>query len=226
MARARQDELVLYSTVTFRSLLDSLARPGKLNQLEHPPFSDGPSHYDARSAANETPLNRYALGAFLTLLDKEVTFVMGAVGQWLSASAPAVQWVVLHSGTDLATPATASFAFFCDGACTPLARHLNVGTLLEPELSTTALYCVEQLTGPSEPPTEASSDWLTLRLSGPGIATKRTLLVAGLDRTGLEDLNTVRRPYPLGIDTYLVDAAGRCVGLPRTTRIQIIDEPV
>lgn len=201
-----------HSAITFRRLLDSLARPGKLNQLEYPTFLGDPPCY--LSNATAIPLNFYALGALWTLLDREVSFVLAANGRWLDHNASTAQWLALRSGAGAAVPDAANFAFFCDGSSNGLLLELNRGSLLEPESSATAIYCVERLTmlGRFE-------ETMTLELTGPGIQERRAVSVAGLDRGEIELIQATRRNYPLGIDIYLVDMVGQCVGLPRTTKI-------
>ena len=94
-----------------------------------------------------------------------------------------------------------------------------MGTLLEPETSTTALYCVERITTSNVP----DMRWLTLELQGPGISQTRTVSIAGLDKIEISHILATRQRYPLGIDIYLIDAVGHCIGLPRTTLIRFAE---
>lgn len=256
MKLAPLQEQTLYSALTFRHLLDSLARPGKINQLDYPDFlggmgdrkgrddCEGTSNRKGRDRVNpsSTPrqfgssldgdefnlslqapvVNLYALGAMLTLLDREVTFVVAADGRWLSEKAPLAQWLALRSGAAVAAPASAQFAFFCQGRSNGLVTELNKGTLLEPEASTTAFYCVERLAERADELAE-NQHGVTLELSGPGIETTQKISIIGMDRDEIKLINTARGGYPLGIDMYLIDDLGRCIGLPRTTRIQLLN---
>jgi alpha-D-ribose 1-methylphosphonate 5-triphosphate synthase subunit PhnH len=212
------DEQRLYSTLTFRLLLDALARPGKINQLELPQFwGDAPS-YRGQADSAPTPVNLHSLGALLTLLDRETTFAMAAGGQWLDRTDVAVRWTALRSGALVADADQAAFAFFCGAGNADLLSQLSVGTLLEPELSATVFFCVEQIA-----PTELAES-MALELRGPGIQEAQIIHVSGLQRADVEAILFARRSYPLGIDVYLIDASGRCIGLPRTTRIQLLAE--
>jgi alpha-D-ribose 1-methylphosphonate 5-triphosphate synthase subunit PhnH len=204
----RQEQQIFYSTATFRSLLDSLARPGKINKLAYPTL-------ERANTESELLPNMYALGALATLLDSEVSFVLAEQGQWLDQRSPASQWLIVRSGSRLAaSPSQADFAFFSGGSSNGLISTLNPGDLLEPEISTTAFYTVESLA----PTTEAALP-LVLTLKGPGIADTTTFGVAGLAESEIALIQATRHNYPLGIDIYLIDAAGQCVGLPRTTRL-------
>ncbi|GHO83902.1 phosphonate C-P lyase system protein PhnH [Dictyobacter formicarum] len=225
MIGTSQSAQVLYSTRTFRSLLDALARPGKINQLENPHFLGNALSYFSQMTASDTLINMYALGALLTLLDRETTFIMAADGQWLPRTDSAVQWTMLRSGSNTVNAEQAAFAFFCDGGNGKLLAQLSVGTLLEPELSATALYCVEQLTsGEDADAAKKREDGITLELRGPGIQELRTANVVGLSESDIKAILFARQNYPLGIDVYLVDGTGRCLGLPRTTRIRVLSK--
>lgn len=210
MSIARQDAQVLFSVLTFRTLLDALARPGTITQL---PISQGLHEAPAEQ------LNMAALSALLTLLDRETSFVVASLGSWLAQDAPLVRWIALHSGAHPTTPDQAAFALLCDAESIELLTQLQDGTLLEPESSATAFCCLEQLVAES-----GRDDGLTLELRGPGIETARTLAPPGLTRAQVTALTATRRRYPLGIDVYLIDVAGYCVGLPRTTRIKLVEE--
>ncbi len=225
MIRLTLQEQTLYSTVTFRRLLDSLARPGKINQLEYPHFVGESPCCHVGDRATTVSANLYALGALLTLLDREVSFAIAVDGQWLSHADPLVQWLLLRSGSILTSPESTTFAFFCQGSSGGLITQLNRGTLLEPESSTTAFYCVERLiewtAGLEEDPA-----WVTLELTGPGIESAQGVRAVGLDRSEIMLMNITRQGYPLGVDVYLVDSLGCCIGIPRTTRIHLLGKEV
>jgi alpha-D-ribose 1-methylphosphonate 5-triphosphate synthase subunit PhnH len=211
----------LYSATTFRCLLDSMARPGKINQLEYPHFLGEAPGYHVQARATDMSINLYALGTMLTLLDREVTFAVAADGHWLSHTSPLVQWLTLRSGSAPTSPESTVFAFFCQGRNNGLITQLSRGTPLEPESSATAFYCVERLVEKAEG-LEENRDWSTLELTGPGIERMHRVSVTGLDRSEIQLINLTHQGYPLGIDVYLIDSLGRCIGLPRTTSIKII----
>jgi alpha-D-ribose 1-methylphosphonate 5-triphosphate synthase subunit PhnH len=96
-----------------------------------------------------------------------------------------------------------------------LLKELHQGTLLEPEASATAFYCVERLSNTPDPDT----NWLELELTGPGVLQSRRLYIAGMEQNEATEIIATRGNYPLGIDVYLIDMHGQCAGLPRTTKI-------
>jgi alpha-D-ribose 1-methylphosphonate 5-triphosphate synthase subunit PhnH len=212
----RQEEQMLYSTATFRRLLDCAARPGKIRNLAAPQFSGEPPKYYSEAAQVELSVNFFALGMLLTLLDSETSFAVIANGKQQENSAPAVEWIALRSGAKTAEPGQANFVLVSDGTSGGLLTRLNPGTLLEPENSATAIYAVERLANEvTDRPAE-----LVLELSGPGICDTQRLCVTGLAQPELELIKATRCAYPTGVDVFLVDAAGRCAGLPRSTKIR------
>ncbi|GCE48967.1 alpha-D-ribose 1-methylphosphonate 5-triphosphate synthase subunit PhnH [Thermosporothrix hazakensis] len=211
MIGTRQDEHVHYSASVFRHILDSLARPGKLTQLPYPHHLGEPPRTPSSTIANF-----YALGALLTLLDREVSFAVAEHGVWQSRDTEIVQWLALRSGASLAEPSDAHFVLFCDGSSDSQLLQLNEGTLLEPEESATAIYCVTALDTEIPGP-------IMLELSGPGIETTHTVSITGLDRLEIAHIVATRQRYPLGVDIYLIDENGRCLGLPRTTRLRLLE---
>jgi alpha-D-ribose 1-methylphosphonate 5-triphosphate synthase subunit PhnH len=212
-------EQTLYSAITFRRLLKSLARPGEINQLVYPQFLGEPPCSPVRGAT-PVAVNLYALGALLTLLDREVTFAVATESQWLTHADSLVQWLILRSGSTVAAAESAMFAFFCQGSSGGLITHLNRGTLLEPEASATAFYCVDRLTAWATEH-EASAGGITLELTGPGIECMRRVHAAGLEPSEIMQITLTRQGYPLGVDVYLIDSEGHCIGIPRTTRIHM-----
>lgn len=216
------EQQVFYNTHTFRSLLDSLARPGKCNMLELPTFLGVFPTYQAEQVT--MPSNGFALGAMLSLLDREVSFAIAAQGEWFAQTDPLVQWVTLRSNSRLAVPEQANFVLFLDDTCAELVAQLNVGTLLEPEASATVFLCVERLAQLSqhvvnEEQESFSTGALRLTLRGPGIEHAHEVALWGVSESMYTALQNARRSYPLGIDLYLVDAHGACIGLPRTTHL-------
>jgi alpha-D-ribose 1-methylphosphonate 5-triphosphate synthase subunit PhnH len=90
-----------------------------------------------------------------------------------------------------------------------LAR-VRQGTPLDPALGATAIYELDAVgTGP-----------VALRLTGPGVGPRpRTLRLAGLSSAEVGLIRQTRAAYPCGVDVLLVDRAGRCAALPRSSTV-------
>ncbi|WP_298817430.1 phosphonate C-P lyase system protein PhnH [Chloroflexus sp.] len=203
---AQPTPLERFNGHAFRVLLDCLARPGKIGQLPSPPFSGAPS------VSNSKEPNLAAVAACMSLLDQTVSFVQAVDADWMAADHPLTRWITLRTNARAVAPALADFALFHDPSCLALIGELKAGTLLEPEHSCTLFVCV--------PGIAVDAD-VTLRLTGPGIKD-----VAGVGLPGLTQPELValaqRRPFPLGIDIFVIDQHARCLGLPRTTQIELV----
>jgi alpha-D-ribose 1-methylphosphonate 5-triphosphate synthase subunit PhnH len=208
-----QDSYISYCGMTYRLLLDCMARPGTITQLLDPTMFDTiPGYVTPR---NEYPPNRFAIGTFMTLLDKETTYIQGAQGAWLAADELPVRWMALRTNSRPVEASSAAFAFLWDDTSSALLRELSPGTLVYPERSASAFICVDMLASAAP----VNEGWHLWELSGPGIENRCQVALAGITPSLLADIQATRQAYPLGIDVFLIDRAGQCIGLPRTTRI-------
>ena len=196
----------------FRVLLDALSRPGQLYELPPVGFVFGSAR--TRSSA----FDRFqSLGAILaTLLDHEVTFCL--LGQDDAAHELDAQLVALTSSHS-AGREQANYVVTLQAPAASLVSHLNPGNLLYPDTSTTLVCLVSGLV-PSAPDEHNGT---LLALDGPGVAKRQTVWVADTEATFFNALSTVNASYPLGIDVIFVTSSGRVVGLPRSTRLIILE---
>jgi alpha-D-ribose 1-methylphosphonate 5-triphosphate synthase subunit PhnH len=165
---------------------------------------------------NANHYNRYALGALSTLLDRETRFVLGQAGGWIERETPLSRWLERFTSARMEAPSQADFALCLDGQSGVLLPELCQGTEAVPEDGATAFICVSELEdGPNRGGT-------VLELQGPGIRESTTFTVRGLPTDTQRAIIATRRAYPLGVDVILIDGQGRCVGLPRTTRMSTV----
>jgi alpha-D-ribose 1-methylphosphonate 5-triphosphate synthase subunit PhnH len=175
----------------FRAALQALARPGQISTF--PEGADFPV-----GAA------RHAYALLLALADQEVTLAV------TGADEPTTRFASLGTGSRLVPVPQAEYLLAVEdpGA---LLLQLHRGTLETPEDGATAIIAVEELGG----------EGLRLRLAGPGIPGTNTLAVRGISPATVAARNEACQDYPLGIDLFLVDREGRCVGIPRTTQTEM-----
>ncbi|MEC9347393.1 MAG: phosphonate C-P lyase system protein PhnH [Pseudomonadota bacterium] len=183
---------VMGAQSAFRTVLDALARPGRI--LAFPELPPAPS-----------PLAPAAAAVLLTLADFDTPL-------WLDPAAriPAVtDWLRFHAGcvfTD--KPAGAAFALATGAAAMPALSALAIGTDDYPDRSTTLVLQVADLSCEGG-----------LRLTGPGIPGSATLSVEGLPQGFVAQWQANHALFPLGVDLLLV-SGDRIAGLPRTTMIE------
>jgi alpha-D-ribose 1-methylphosphonate 5-triphosphate synthase subunit PhnH len=195
-------EPVRDTQVTFRVVLDAMARPGTVRQLP--------------VAARDAPVNPWLASVLVTLLDHEVSL---AVEPFDGANA-LEQFVRQRTAVTPATVEHADFVVASSERLDPrLPLRLRQGTLAYPNDSATLLLLVPTLDQAADPDS-ASASWLAL--AGPGVPAGHRVRVGGLD-PALFEARDEAAEYPRGIDLILVDPSGRAAALPRSTTIQIVD---
>lgn len=180
------------SQTTFRCLMDAMARPGRVVDLDvqlSPPVAG----WEAAGAIA------------LTVLDFETPAWVpaGAEGDVLAT------WLRFHCGYPVTSDTTeAAFAFARAEALPPLA-DFNPGEAKYPERSTTLVVLCPALVGGKQ-----------VLLAGPGIPAPLAIAPAGLSPDFWAAVIADRQRFQLGID--LVLACGQqIIGLPRSTRISV-----
>lgn len=143
------------------------------------------------------------------LLDHEVAFSVVGRGAW-----QAEERLALATGASIVSPEGADFVLVLGGDSGGSMSCLKRGTLEEPASGATAVYAVRKLVEERGP--------LTVSLSGPGVPGERLVGIDALARDEIEAIRESRSGYPVGVDVYLVDGEGRLVGLPRTTRLEVV----
>jgi alpha-D-ribose 1-methylphosphonate 5-triphosphate synthase subunit PhnH len=181
------------STQTFRTIMNAMARPGRVYQLPALPESPAPLYA--------------ATGAVcLTLLDLETPL-------WLdhSASSRAVMaYLKFHCGCPISSgPGDAAYAVIGDGRTAPELSCFRCGDPIYPDQSATVIIQVESL-----------SNSRGTRLTGPGIETEIHLHATGVSGAFWPDLKANNEQFPLGVDVLLVSPASIC-GLPRTVEVSL-----
>jgi alpha-D-ribose 1-methylphosphonate 5-triphosphate synthase subunit PhnH len=178
----------------YRLLLDSMARPGKINVLPEMELT--------------TPRGIHTAGALVgfALLNADVTYYVEG-----PASFEVGRYLLVNTSARPAAPGEADY-IFVDGSTPPeLLLSLKPGTLPYPEDSATVVASVDGLGG----------EGLVLLLSGPGVLGERKLCVAGLDRAFFGELAAINNEFPLGIDVILTDGERRVACIPRSTKIRV-----
>jgi alpha-D-ribose 1-methylphosphonate 5-triphosphate synthase subunit PhnH len=183
----------------FRSLLDSMARPGKINRLDAVRLDPPPALNSAS-----------ALVAF-ALMDADSTF------QVVSMDRSEVAYLSANTNARRTDTEHANFLFASGTEPAEFLDSADCGTLIYPDTAATVVLQVSEMS--SEPLTNG----LRLSLVGAGIDGAATLFARGLSQDVLLALQARNAEFPLGLDTILTftDASGApCVAcLPRTTRV-------
>lgn len=179
----------------FRSVLDSMSRPGKVNRLSGPVLSP-PAPFLASSAA-----------VAFALLNADASFHLAGFSDAASA------YVLAHTHSRPAPVESADFIFL-QGSAGPEAIHVaKTGVPAYPEGGSTVVIQVDQV-GKS-----SSVGGLQLTLEGPGIEAREIVFVTGLRPELLAALKEKNREFPLGVDAIFTTPHDSVFCLPRTTRV-------
>src|SRR5215831_2146900 len=185
---------VLSAQSTFRSVMEAMARPGRVQQV-------------IAGVGTPGPLMRGAAAIALTLFDHDTPI-------WLDArmrqSPEVAKWLKFHSGAPVVDDSSiSSFALIGDGGALPDLSRFALGSNEYPDRSTTLVIQVSSLTHGRD-----------YELRGPGIDGATTLR-ATIEPTDLfERLSINETQFPRGIDVVLV-SGDAIVAIPRTTRLAV-----
>jgi alpha-D-ribose 1-methylphosphonate 5-triphosphate synthase subunit PhnH len=194
MQREIQYDEIFDAQAHYRLVLDSMARPGKINVMPSPELT--------------TPQGIHAAGALVgfALLNSDVSFyVDGPSAEDVSL------YLLVNTSARPAEAEEADYVYLDGTAAAEILYRLKTGTLPYPENSATVIAAAEELGG---------ENGLVLTLSGPGVDGERQLSVAGLNTALLEALVTINAEFPLGIDLVLTDPTGRIACIPRSSRVR------
>lgn len=187
---------------THRLLVSSLSRPGTV--------------VNAAATADRItpapPCNPTLMLIAHTLLDGETGFAVVADDDAVREAT--TNAISRRTYAHAAIPEQAGFVFVLAATASAgtALESLARGTLESPHLGATVLLEVERISVADGPSAGA------LLLHGPGIDGRAQVAIEP-DPVWLAARNEACAEYPFGIDLFVVDSAGRILGLPRTTRI-------
>jgi alpha-D-ribose 1-methylphosphonate 5-triphosphate synthase subunit PhnH len=194
---------VFDSQATFRALLDSMSRPGKICQVPLRPYRSPPNGFCPP-----------ALTILKTLCDHRVSFSLGTaneMSEW-------IRYLEMNLAAPFQPVEKADYVLFNGAEFDAGFARLNCGSLEFPEKSATALICVNEL---SDKRGEAQGAVCSLVMAGPGVKGQTRLSAAGLDPGYVTGRQRTIRYFPMGVDLFLVDGKGRVAGIPRTSMVEI-----
>jgi alpha-D-ribose 1-methylphosphonate 5-triphosphate synthase subunit PhnH len=181
----------------FRTILDSMSRPGKLNRFA-PIVLTPPAG-----------LHRASAYVALALLNADVSYVVTAHVE------NAAEYLRANTHSRSAAPEQADFLFLKgdDAAGVAAIASAKAGIPAYPENGATVVIQVEHA-GKS-----SATGGLQLTLEGPGVETREIVFVTGLRAELLAALKEKNAEFPLGVDAIFVTADECILCLPRTTRV-------
>lgn len=191
----------------FRKILTAASFPGRVVDLGQ----------EAAKIETGSAVNTALIGCAIALLDAEATFCV-----WPRGGQEQERLISQLTYGRPAAPESAEFLFVLSGSgiANDALRSASVGTLEEPHRGATLFIEVSGLREESAIREEGVRRGTgVLRIEGPGVKDSAMLGVEGLDADWLGARAERCSEYPLGVDVYLVDGAGRLAGIPRTARL-------
>lgn len=178
----------------YRLILDSMARPGKINVI---PSIEIDEPMDINNAS--------ALIAF-ALLNTDASF-HAVEGEAVT------QFIALHTSAVVADVENAELVFVSGLHEADFIAQLKTGTLSYPETGATVIADVTRISDTK------MSNAIELTLKGPGVNGTTTVYVAGLNTDILDELKEQNLEFPLGIDLMLTDGGNHLICIPRSNDI-------
>ena len=204
MQREIQYDEIFDAQEHYRLVLDSMARPGKINVMPQLELTQ--------------PLGIPAAGALVgfALLNSDVSYcVEGSMAEEVS------RYLLINTSARPVAKEEADFIFLDGSVPAEVLSGLKVGTLPYPEGGATVIVAVEQLAGEGEQ-LAAAGEGVQLLLKGPGVAGEKKLCVNGPGVPFFETLAAINGEFPLGIDLILTDRRQQVACIPRSTKVRVI----
>lgn len=193
---------VMHAQSHFRKVLDSMARPGKVNEL------------DSVDIHHPLGISRSSLYVSMALLNGDVSY-------WDSRSNEALNAFLRINVGSLASNLQDADFLLLKGTDQPdIIEQAKEGLLTYPDLGATLIVDVIAV---SEQPL---NDAMSLEISGPGVDREKRIWIQGLDASWVPALREKNEEFPLGVDTVLAfdgaDGVARLCCLPRSARFKTI----
>ncbi|MBD8067905.1 phosphonate C-P lyase system protein PhnH [Bacillus sp. PS06] len=182
----------------YRKLIDCMARPGKINDIQELITGIEQTHDFSPSL----------MAIAYTLIDREVSFHVITNRQ--RDVAQFLHWKTFSKNEQLEK---ADYIFvhkeLNEQDIHEIMSCVNIGSLEDPHESATLVLHLSSF-----------QEGDTYRLSGPGIAGEKLCSFEGLSPHWIRLRNELNKEYPLGIDLILTNDSGEILAIPRTTLIE------
>jgi alpha-D-ribose 1-methylphosphonate 5-triphosphate synthase subunit PhnH len=183
---------VLEAQSTFRTTMDALARPGRVQPLECRIAPPGPLSAEAAAIA-------------LTLADYETPIWLDAP---LAATDAVPDWLRFHTGAPITEdPARAAFALISDPSALPDFTLFCPGEQDYPDRSATLVVQIESF-----------ACGVSLKLTGPGIEGTQSFRAGPLPADFADRAAANRLLFPQGVDILFVSNHA-VAGIPRSALV-------
>ena len=186
----------------FRSMLDSLSRPGTISHL---------------TALESVDVPRCII-PLLAIVDVETRF---AVIDNISTSLNLTELIGSATGAPPASLAESSWVVALSEPTRDNMEDLPRGSALAPERGCGLVVgCASLSEGFDQG--DATQESTSIALTGPGVDGQKIVTISGISNYFFESLCDLNGSFPAGVDVWMVDQSGQILALSRSTQISIL----
>ncbi|WP_124059454.1 phosphonate C-P lyase system protein PhnH [Vaginisenegalia massiliensis] len=197
-------ESIFRMQANFRQLVEAMAYPGDCKSLSLAPT------YQKRWDEEGNLPSAGVFAVMEVLIDQEVKAMTLPRNKAFEAELSIYANSQITTDIQQADYIAISHDFLMDSKAFDDLNQLSIGNLEDPDQSASLIIEVDKL----------GDQDANYQLTGPGIKETKAVYLP-LSEEFVHWRQTMNREFPLGIDVILVDPAGECLALPRTTKIQL-----
>ncbi len=186
----------------FRSMLDSLSRPGTISQLTALESVDVPQ----------------CIIPLLAIVDVETRFAV------IDNSSTSLNWTELIGSATGALPASLAESSWVVALSEPTRDNMEDlprGSALAPERGCGLVVACASLSEGFDHG-DATQESTSIALTGPGVDGQKIVTISGISNYFFESLCDLNSSFPAGVDVWMVDQGGQILALSRSTQISIL----
>lgn len=186
----------------FKSMLDSLSRPGTISQLIALESVDAPR----------------CIIPLLAIVDVETRFAV------IDKISTAHNWGALIGSATGAPPASLAESSWVVALSEPTRDNMEDlprGSALAPERGC-GLVVACALLSEGFDHGDATQESTSIALTGPGVDGQKIVTISGISNYFFESLCDLNGSFPAGVDVWMVDQSGQILALSRSTQISIL----
>ena len=186
----------------FRSMLDSLSRPGTIAQL---------------TALESVDVPRCII-PILAIVDVETRFAV------IDKISTAHNWSALIGSATGAPPASLAESSWVVALSEPTRDNMEDlprGSALAPERGCGLVVACASLSEGFDHG-DVTQESTSIALTGPGVDGQKIVTISGISNDFFETLCDLNGSFPAGVDAWMVDQSGQILALSRSTQISIL----
>ncbi len=202
MVREVAYDEVFDAQLHFRSVLDSMARPGKINAFKEVDLTP------------PSGLLKSTMVICMSLLNRDASFYLA------KGNAETEDYIRVNTGSLPGTLEEADFLIVDGDDSAEIVELAKEGLLTYPEQAATFVLQVQGFSNEEIP------DAVGIELKGPGVKDANSIFVSGLEPAWIQALKEKNCEFPLGVDAMLacdgIDGKAEVACFPRSLHLNLL----